>query len=117
MKRTVKIINILMIAVILFAAIANVALAIDPSTINPTTAGTGVTKIKTLGEKIVGIIQVVGSIVTVVMIAVLGVKYMMGSAEEKAEYKKTIIPLIIGAVLVFAAVNIGSMVYNMAKQV
>ena len=28
---------------------------------------------------------------------------MMGSAEEKAEYKKTFIPYIVGAALIFAA--------------
>ena len=42
---------------------------------------------------------------------------MMGSASEKAEYKKTMIPYIVGAVLIFAASNLASMIYNWAKSV
>ena len=37
---------------------------------------------------------------------------MMGSAEEKAEYKKTMIPYLVGAILVFAASTIANFVYN-----
>lgn len=37
---------------------------------------------------------------------------MMGSAEEKAEYKKTMMPYLVGALLIFAAVTIANMVYN-----
>ena len=38
---------------------------------------------------------------------------MMGSAEEKAEYKKTMIPYLVGALLIFAATTIVNVVYNM----
>ena len=38
----------------------------------------------------------------------------MGSAEEKAEYKKTMLPYVIGAILVFAASNIAGLVFNFA---
>ena len=42
---------------------------------------------------------------------------MMGSAEEKAEYKKTLLPYIIGAALVFAAATIASVVFNFASSI
>ena len=42
---------------------------------------------------------------------------MMGSAEEKAEYKKTLLPYVIGAVLVFAAAAIASMIYGVANNI
>ena len=45
---------------------------------------------------------------------VIGIKYMMGSAEEKAEYKKTMIPYLVGAIILFAAVNIAGVVVNLA---
>ena len=32
----------------------------------------------------------------------MGIKYMLGSVEEKADYKKDMIPYLIGAVLLFA---------------
>ena len=46
---------------------------------------------------------------------VLGIKYMMGSAEEKAEYKKTMIPYVVGAILIFAATTIANAVFNFAS--
>ena len=68
-----------------------------------------------LGGKIVGIIQVVGTIVAVIVIMVVGIKYMMGSVEEKAEYKKTMMPYIIGAVLIFAGSTLANVVYQFAS--
>ena len=40
---------------------------------------------------------------------------MIGSAEEKAEYKKTMIPYLVGAILIFASTTIVNVVYNMAN--
>ena len=45
------------------------------------------------------------------------IKYMMGSAEEKAEYKKTLMPYVIGAGLVFAASSIAQIVYSFMEKV
>ena len=59
--------------------------------------------IKDAGNKIVAILQTVGVVLSVVILIVIGIRYMMGSAEEKAEYKKTFMPYIIGAALIFAA--------------
>ena len=55
------------------------------------------------------------SILAIIILIVLGVKYMMGSAEEKADYKKSMIPYIVGAVLVFASTAIVGVVYDMAS--
>ena len=70
------------------------------------------TEIKDLGNKIIGILQAVGTVLSVVILVIIGIKYMMGSAEEKAEYKKTMIPYIVGAVFIFLAPTIANMVYN-----
>jgi len=43
----------------------------------------------------------VGMIVSVLIPAILGIKYMIGSIEEKAEYKKDMIPYLVGACLLF----------------
>ena len=39
---------------------------------------------------------------------------MMGSASEKAEYKKTMIPYLVGAVIIFGAGAIAQVVVNLA---
>lgn len=61
-----------------------------------------VSKIVDLANPIIGTIKVVGIIISVVMLGILGIKYMTGSVQEKAEYKKTMIPYLIGAILVVA---------------
>ena len=42
---------------------------------------------------------------------------MFGSVEEKAEYKKTLMPYIIGATLVFAAAGLAGVIYSIAINV
>lgn len=115
MKKLSKILSIAVVALMLLTIASNFALAIDPASITGNTANT--TKIQDLGKQIVGIIQVVGSIAAVAVLVVLGIKYMMGSTEEKAEYKKTLIPYIMGAVLIFAASNVASFIYKWAVSV
>ena len=43
---------------------------------------------------------------------IIGIKYMLGSVEEKAQYKKSLLPYIIGAVILFASVNLVQILYN-----
>ena len=62
-----------------------------------------------------GMIRNIAAIAAVIIIMVLGVKYMLGSVEEKAEYKKSFMPLIIGIVLVVGAAAIASFIFNMAE--
>lgn len=115
MKKSVKIINALAIVLVLTLVLSNIAMAVNPATITGDTTGT--TKITNVGKQIVGVVQVVGSVISVLMIVVLGIKYMLGSAEEKSEYKKTMVPYLIGAVLIFAASNLAGMVYSFAESV
>ena len=68
-----------------------------------------------MGGTIVNVLSTVGTVIAVAGIMILGIKYMMGSAEEKAEYKKTMIPYIIGAVLLFAATTIANAIYTFAS--
>lgn len=73
------------------------------------------TSMGTMGNKILTLITNVGMILSVIVVAILGVKYMMGSTEEKAEYKKAMMPYLVGAVLVFSASFIGKMIYGFAS--
>lgn len=61
---------------------------------------------------ILGTINVVGIIVSVVTIVIIGMKYMLGSVEEKAEYKQTMIIYLIGAILLFSITTIANILYN-----
>lgn len=72
-------------------------------------------KLKDIGNIIIGYLQAIGSVVSVVVLIVLGIKYMIGSAEEKAEYKKTMMPYLIGAIMVFAITNILGIIANIVQ--
>ncbi len=63
---------------------------------------------------ILGIVQMVGSVIAVICLIVLGIKYMMGSVEEKAEYKKTLMPYMLGAIMVLGISNFIKLVYKLA---
>lgn len=43
----------------------------------------------------------IGMVLAILMVAIIGIKYMLGSVEEKAEYKKDMIPYLVGACLLF----------------
>ena len=63
---------------------------------------------------ILGVVQTAGSIISVVCLIVLGIKYMMGSVEEKANYKKTLVPYVLGAIMVLGISNFINIIYQIA---
>lgn len=132
MKKIVKILPILMVVLMILmtcspvlasGASAPASKDKDTSSSGEGTTIAGVTikpgtesadQVSKIGNNILGIIQVVGTVIAVGVLMVIGIKYMMGSAEEKAEYKKTMLPYLIGAIILFAAVNIASYVVGIA---
>lgn len=115
MKKIVKILPILMVVLMIIMTVSPVLATVGNVPIDPDQDSA--TDVANIGNKILGIIQVIGTVIAVGVLMVLGIKYMMGSAEEKAEYKKTMIPYLIGAVLLFAAVNIASYIVNIADTI
>jgi type IV secretory pathway VirB2 component (pilin) len=116
MKKLIKILPILMTVMMVFMAVSPVFASVGGVSISPDTQ-TAQGQLGNTPNRILGIIQVVGTVIAVGVLMVLGIKYMMGSAQEKAEYKKTFIPYVIGAILLFAAVNIANMVVNFAQSI
>ena len=117
-KKTVKIIASVLTALFILAILSTNVFAIGGiiSAVEGATAkGQSSSGLTNLGGYIVGTIQVIGVIVAIVVLLVLGIKYMTGSAEERAEYKKTMIPYLVGAVLIFASTTIVNVVYNLAN--
>ena len=106
-KKTMKLISVVLVAIMSVFCITSICFAsdIDPKSIDGK-ANVDVSKVQNIGNQIATIIRNVGIVAAVIIIMVLGIKYMMGSAEEKAEYKKVFIPYIVGAVLLFGAAGI-----------
>lgn len=84
--------------------------------------GIDTNKITDVSSMVYNILLTMGIIVAVVIAAILGIKFMIGSVEEKAQVKDSLVPFIIGCVVVFGAfgfwkifVNIGNEVTDEAK--
>lgn len=82
-----------------------------------TTEVQGASKLENVGNKIIGFIRMLASIVSVLVLIILGIKYTMGSVEEKAAYKNTMLPYLIGAILIFGITNILAIVEKITTDI
>lgn len=110
-KVVVKIVNMILIAMVIISISLN-CFALTPIEVSGSEDVSGTPQITKLGNDIVGIFQVVGVVLAVVIIIVLGIKYMLGSAEEKSEYKKSMLPYVVGAALIFAGSIFANVIYE-----
>ena len=117
MKKLDKVLSVLMIVLMIACICTNVFAAIDPTQIQAGQDTDADDTILKVGNTILTIVTNVGMILAVILVAILGVKYMMGSTEEKAEYKKSMIPYLVGAVLVFGASAIGRAVIGFGTSI
>ncbi len=67
--------------------------------------------------KVLGIIRTIGTVTSVVMLIVIGIKFMLGSVEEKAEYKQSMKPYLIGALLLFTGTLVPQIIYEFSKEI
>lgn len=114
-KKMMNIVKIfLIVALVLFTVSAFVypVSAFQPSEVEINNDPPGGEGLNTVGGAIIGILQTVGVILSIAVLVVLGIKYMMGSPEEKSEYKKTMIPYVVGAVLIFTASVLAQVIYD-----
>ena len=61
---------------------------------------------------VLGVVQWIGFIVAIAMIIYVGIKYLTAGAGEKAKVKDTLIPMLIGAVLVALGPTIAKAVFD-----
>ena len=116
-KKTMKILTTIATILLIISMGTSIvaATSVGGMELSPNTANTG--DITTIGNKVMGIIQVVGTIAAVAIVMVLGIKYMMGSAEEKAEYKKSLLPYVIGAAIIFTGTWLPQLIFDLTNEV
>lgn len=112
-NKAVKILATVLTILMLLMTATNV-FALTPGNVTPQ-ATSADDDIQNYGGKILGAVTTAGIVLSVIILSVLGIKYMLGSAEEKAEYKKTLMPYLIGAALIFGASTVANIVYNFVK--
>jgi len=115
MKRIILFVLII-IFIILITSVE--ILAIDTGEFKPVNK-VSIDYIKTIkiGGKVINIIQFVGILISVIVLVLIGIKYMLGSVEERADYKKDMIPYIVGAVLLFGITAIVKMVQQIGESI
>ena len=120
MKKSIKVISTLLLAIMLVTSIAGTVFADSTTDVLDKLKGDGkveTNSLTTVGNNVVTIITVVGIVIAVIILLIIGIKYMIGSASEKAEYKKTMIPYIVGAVLIFAGTSLVRVIYSLSTSV
>ena len=103
-----KVFSIIMILFLIFI-ITTPVFADDPpgySQMQQITDVGGTTKLVSAGNKILGVVYAVGVVMSIGIISVIGIKYMMASPSDKADIKSRAMPFVIGAIIMFGAVNI-----------
>lgn len=120
--KIMKVISVILLVVIMFLSIITISNAatteIKPDNFKPkelTSADTDVAFKHT--STILNTITTIGIAVSVIATIILGIKYMLGSVEQKAEYKKTMLPMFIGAILLFAISSLVAAIYNIMQNV
>ncbi len=103
-NKTLKIIAVLLIVIALITlstTIVRATTGFEP--IEPKPAGTAGEKVTNTAGQILTIVRIVGMAVAVIMLTILGIKYVAASPNEKADYKKGMTVYVVGAVLLFGA--------------
>ena len=118
MKKTMKVIAVLLIAIMAIAVLSNTVFASDiwagiPMT--PSVSSDAQNKVGNMAGQILGIVQVIGMAVAVIMLIVLAIKYISAAPSDKAEIKKHAVVYVVGAVILFAATGILEIIKNFAS--
>ena len=88
----------------------------NPDAYKPGEMGDNDTLIR-IGGIIVGALKIIGIITAVVILVILGIKYLTRTIQEKAEYKKTMIPYIIRAFFLGAGGIIIEVIFNVLTNI
>ncbi len=120
MKKKVKIFSIIMLIIITvssFMATISYADLIDPNDYNPNNGNAEAPeKFTNMVGTIATTIQMIGVVLSVIVIGLLGIKYMTGSVEERADYKKTMIPFLVGTFLIVAVGTVLRIINDLTTQ-
>ena len=113
MKKSLKIFAVVLIAMLVVFSVSTSSYADSAKDviggINADTSGINSQGMKTIAGRVLGLLQIVSAILAVILVAYLGFKMVLGSANEKADVQKQFIPFIIGVTIVFAATSIANL--------
>ena len=116
MRKYISVVLIAVLIIINFANYSYCQTSISPSGYDGETSETRQIQgdMINVGQVIATWIRNIGLILAVIILMILGVKYILGSVEEKADYKKSMIPYLVGVAILFSAAAIAQIIVNLA---
>ena len=114
MLRVIPIVVLMLVVIVTSNVFAAASSLISPN------LGSSSTNIKTVNDtanKIWGTVTLILQIAAVAAVVFAGVRYMFASADTKADIKKQMIILVIGAVLVFGATTVINFIVTVTEEV
>lgn len=122
MKKNIlkKFIFIMLSFLLLTILIGNFCMAtsFDPGAYNPgTVRRRDAEPVFAMGEKIFGALRNIAALIAVVTIGIIGLRYMFGSVDSKAEYKATMMPWVIGVLMVVLVTTLLDVIQNLASKI
>ena len=118
LKKSMKILT-LAILVVMICSVSSIVLAAgenmykDVTPSDSTLAG----NINRIGGSFLGVAQVVGMVVAVIMLIVLAIKYISAAPNDKAEIKKHAVVYIVGAVVLFGASGLLGIIRSVSEMI
>ena len=106
----------MLIIVLLIVSVSTLCLAIpDPGEFHGD-AGSAESGIMNVSNMVLGIVQVIGVAVAVIMLVVLAIKYISAAPSEKGDIKKSAFVYVIGALLLFGGVAVLNIIQRAGEE-
>lgn len=120
-NKTKKVLSILLVILMCAVTLSTVVFAetnnpIAPGDIESDVKTDAAQKVQSISGQILGIVQVIGVAVAVIMLIVLAITYISAAPNDKAEIKKHAVVYVTGAVVLFAASGLLGIIKSLAEQ-
>ena len=102
-NKTVKILFVIIMFIFVLAFLKTIVFAgdkLNPEDYHHTVSTGDAPYIFDKGGELLRVLRNIAAVTSVLALSIIGVRYMVGSVEQKAEYKQTMLPVAIGCFLV-----------------
>ena len=107
--KTNKNFKIALVLIILFLSMNNIVFAdnFDFSGFEGQVADTALSEpVQSVLGAVLSVVRIIGTGIAIIILAYIGMKYMMAAPGDRADFKKGAIQYVVGAIVVFGASNI-----------
>lgn len=119
-RKTVRTLSVVLMILISLVTLSTTVFADSTSIVNPEdivpVSSDASQSVQSISGQILGVVQVIGVAVAVIMLIVLAIKYISAAPNDKAEIKKHAVVYVTGAVVLFAASGLLGIIKGLAEQ-